>query len=272
MKRSLVLIGVLVMAMATTGCAITDFEGFAGHQTASESKLWGQEVSFLAGDPAYDGTYSYTVKYDNRNGRDVNMRIYTYRNPVDSSFSQDGVVDRDGDDVQGRSGILGGKFTARYTVTDPAADCQFFDNHIQSHGGAPEPLAALCATTNEEIDKDLDLQTSFTSLGDLINQIWAGAVSGQFTAELTGIRLGGTTVTLSEALPIKSVSNGIRPTRLSVDLTGTAGRELLQSILSNTTHGDPVTVRLNFAGGMAIDLPKGMTMSFNHNAIGSLLQ
>ena len=159
-----------------------------------------------------------------------------------------------------------------WTVTDPAADCQFFANNIQSHGGAPEPLAALCATTNEEIDRDLELQASFSSFGNVIDQIWSGAVSGNFTAELTGVRLGATNVTLSQPLSIGARSNGIRPSRIRVDLTGAAGHELLQTILNNTTDGVPVSLRLNFAGGMAIDLPNGMEVAFNHDALGSLLQ
>lgn len=272
MKRSLAFVGILVLALAASGCAITDYEGHPDHQTAAEAKLWGQEVSFIAGDPAYDGTYSYTVKYDNRGGRDTNLRIYTYRNPVPDSFSRDGLIDRDGDDVQGRSGILGGKFLPQWTVTDPAADCQFFANNIQSHGGAPEPLAALCATVNEEIDKDLELQASFSSFGNLIDQIWSGAVNGGFTAELTGIRLGSTTVNLSAPLSISAKSNGIRPTQISIDLSGSTGHELIQSIINNTSDGVPVPVRLNFAGGMAIDLPNGMKAAFNHDALGSLLQ
>lgn len=271
-KLHLTLLMVALVAFVSTGCAITDYEGHPDHQTAAEAKLWGQEVSFIAGDPAYDGTYAYTVKYDNRGGRDTNLRIYTYRNPVVDSFSRDGLIDRDGDDVQGRSGILGGTFHPRWTVTDPAADCQFFANNIQSHGGAPEPLAALCATVNEEIDKDLELQASFASFGDLINQIWSGAVNGGFTAELTGIRLGGTTVALSSPLSISAKSNGIRPTQIAVDLSGSSGHELIQAILNNTTDGAPVTVRLNFAGGMAIDLPNGTKAAFNHDALGSLLQ
>jgi len=274
MKRSTQLLGVLLLALAAitaTGCAITDFEGYPGHQTSAESKLWSQEISFLVGDPAYDGTYAYTVKYNNHNGHDVNMKIFTYRNPVDSSFSRDGQIDRDGDDVQGRAGILGGKFLPQWTVTDPATDCQFFANNIQSQGGSPAPLLALCATINEEIDKDLELQTSFASLGDMINQIWSGAVSGNFTAELTGVRLGNTNVTLSQPLSIGARSNGVRPTRITVDLTGPAGHELIQSILNNTSDGVPVSLRLNFAGGMAIDLPNGMKVVFNRQALGGLL-
>lgn len=272
MRRNLSFIGIMVLAIAGSGCAITDYDGLPDHQTQAEAKLWGQEVSFITGDPVYDGTYSYTVKYDNRGGRDVNMRIYTYRNPVPNSFSRDGLVDRDGDDVQGSGGILGGKFLPMWTVTDPLADCQFFANRVQSHGGAPEPLASLCATVNEEIDKDLDLQAAFSSFGDLVSQLWSGAVTGGFTTDLTGIRLGSANVTLSQPVTISAVSNGLRPTRISVNLSGPAGRELLQAIVSNTSDGVLVPVRLSFAGGMTVDLPSGTKAAFNHNAIQNLLQ
>ena len=272
MKRSVSFLGAVVMAVVASGCAITDYEGYAGHQTSAEAKLWQQEISFEGFGEDFDGTYSYTVKYDNRNGRDVNMRIYTYRNEVVGSFSRDGQIDRDGDDVQGRSGILGGTYWSWYTVTDPAPDCQFFDNNIQRHHGAPEPMAALCGTVNEEIDKDLELQASFSSIGDVINQIWSGAVNGGFTAELTGVRLGSTTINLSQPISIGSVSNGIRPTRISVDMSGSGGQELIQGILNNTSDGVPVSVRLNFAGGMAIDLPNGMKAAFNHDALANAFQ
>lgn len=271
MKRSLAWTCILVMGMAASGCAITDYEGFTSHQTAAEAKLWGQEISFITGDPAYDGTYSYTVKYDNRKGRDANLKIFTYRNPVVGSFSRDGQIDRDGDDVQGRKGILGGKFLPQWTVTDPAAGCQFYANNIQSHGGAPAPLIALCSTVSEEVDKDLELQASFASVGDVIDQIWSGAIHGGFTAELTGIGLGEADATLSEPVSIGATSNGVRPGRLQVDLTGPGGRELIQAILDNTVDGALVAVRLDFAGGMSIRLPNDTKAAFNHAALWRLL-
>lgn len=272
MKHRMLLIGVLLVAMAGFGCAITDYEGNAGHQTSAEAKLWGSEVSFLTGDPALDGTYAYTVKYDNRNGRDANMKIYTYRNAVVDSFSRDGQIDRDGDDVQGRSGILGGKFKAFWTVTDPAPDCQFFDNNIQKHNGAPTvPPIAFCEIVIEEIDKDLELQASFSSTGDLLGQIWTGALNNGFTAELTGITLGSANVSLSQAVSIEAKANGIRPTQLSIDLSGPSGQALIQSILSNTSDGVPVHVGLSFAGGMSFSLPSQMTVAFDHDALWNLI-
>jgi hypothetical protein len=274
MKQKFFLLAcVAAIAVLGSGCAITDYEGHASHQTSAEAKLFATEISFTGtGDADLDGTYSYTVKYDNRNGRDVNLTIYTYRNPVPSSFSRDGQIDRDGDDVQGRSGILGGKFLPQWTVTDPAPDCQFFANRIQSHGGAPPPAIALCEVVLEEIDKDLELQASFGNVGDLLGQIWSGALDGGFTAELTGVTLGGVEVPLSQALSVNAKANGIRPTQISIDLGSPGGQALVQALLNNTQDGVPTSLGLNFAGGMSINLPNHLKAVFNHGTLGTILQ
>src|SRR5689334_6626571 len=163
LMKHLLSFGFVVFGLVVSGCAITDYEGHAGHQTSSEARLWGYEISFEGtGDAALDGTYSYTVKYNNKTARDTNLKIITYRNPVVGSFSRDGQIDREGDDIQGRGGILGGKFASYWTVTDPAAGCQFDLNRIQSHGGAPPPAILLCDVATEEVDKDLELQASFS--------------------------------------------------------------------------------------------------------------
>lgn len=272
-QKSFLLACAAASAVLGSGCAITDYEGHAGHQTAAEAKLFATEISFTGtGDPNLDGTYAYTVKYDNRAGRDVNLRIYTYRNPVPSSFSRDGQIDRDGDDVQGSSGILGGKFLPQWTATDPLPDCQFDANRIQSHGGAPAPPILLCEVVLEEIDKDLELQASFGSVGDLLGQIWSGALDSGFTAELTGVTLSGVNVPLSQALPVNAKANGIRPTQISVDLGSPGGQALVQAILNNTSDGVPTSLGLNFAGGMSINLPNHLRAVFNHGSLSTILQ
>jgi hypothetical protein len=270
MKQRLLLF--MAMALFAFGCAISDYDGHAGHQTQAEAKLWAAEVSFSGtGDPNLDGTYAYTVKYDNRGGRDNNLKIYTYRNPVVSSFSRDGQIDRDGDDVQGRSGILGGKFQAQWTATDPAPDCQFELNRIQSHGGAPPPPILLCDTAEEEIDKDLELQASFASTGDLLSQIWSGSLNNGFTLELTGLTLNGVNVTLSQPVSIGARANGVRPTQLTIDLAQPGGAGLIQALLDHTPNGVPVSVGLQFAGGMSTNLPSKLKVAFNHDALWNLL-
>lgn len=271
MKR-LLLVGFAAMALVSYGCAITDYEGHSGHQTASEARLWGYEIAFSGtGDAALDGTYSYTVKYNNRTARDTNLRIVSYRNPVVGSFSRDGQVDRDGDDIQGRSGILGGKFAAYWITTDPAAGCQFDLNRIQSLGGAPPPPILLCDTATEEVDKDLELQAAFGSVADLFGQIWSGSLNNGFTLELTGITLGGVNVPLSSPLSINARANGTRPMQFSIDLSQAGGASLIQGILANTSNRVPVSVGLQFDGGMTLDLPSHTTLAFNHDALWNLL-
>jgi hypothetical protein len=271
MRHLGLLLGVLATAILSTGCAITDYDGFAQHQTQAEAKLWGSEISFVLGDPNLDGTYSYTVKYDNRAGRDSNMKIISYRNPVPSSFSRDGQIDRDGDDVQGRSGILGGQFQTIWVAVDPLPDCQFDANITQDKSHGAGPLATLCATVQEEIDKDLDLQASFSSTGDLLSKLWSGAVSGGFTMELTGVKLGGVNVPLAQPVSIGARSNGLRPMQLTVDLTQPNGKALLQAIVDHTADGVPVSLGLNFVGGMAVDMPGQIRFAFHHAALRRLL-
>lgn len=199
------------------------------------------------------------------------MKIYTYRNPVDSSFSRDGQIDRDGDDVQGRSGILGGKFLPQWTATDPLPDCQFDLNRIQSHGNAPAPPILFCDTVEEEIDRDLELQASFASTADLLSQIWSGSLNNGFTLQLTGLTLGGVNVPLSQPFSIGARANGLRPTQFRIDLSQPGAAGLIQAILNNTTSGVPVTVGLRFSGGMSVDLPSHIKIGFNHATLGNLL-
>jgi len=270
-QKLLLVLGVMALALATTGCAISDYDGWAQHQTQAEAKLWGTEISFILGDPNLDGTYAYTAKYDNRAGRDPNMKIISYRNPIPGSFSRDGQIDRDGDDVQGSAGILGGKFATEWVAVDRAPDCQFEANIVQDHSHGAGPLATLCDTVEEEVDKDLDLQADFASTGDLLSKIWSGAVTGGFTAEMTGVTLNGTTYPLSQVLSIDARSNGTRPTRISVDLTKPGGKALLQSFLDHTVDGVPVSVGFRFSGGMALDLPSRIKVVFHHDTISNLL-
>ena len=53
MKRSSLILGLAAMAMMTAGCAITDYDGVAGHQTSSDAKLWGSEIAFIEDPDGY---------------------------------------------------------------------------------------------------------------------------------------------------------------------------------------------------------------------------
>lgn len=256
------------MAVFAIGCAITDYDGWTGHTTQSEAKLWGSEVAFQGFGGDYDGTYSYTVKY----APGSPVTINSYKNPVVGSFSRDGQIDRDGDDVQGRGGILGGKFNKWWVAVDRVpGSCEFFTN-ITFDKSALGPGVASCNAASEEIDKDLDLQEAFASVGDLFAQIWSGAIGKSFTLQLSSVQINGTSIPLSNALTLNVRQNGVRPTNVSFDLSSPGGQDLIKALLNNTPNKSPVTVGFGFAGGMAFGVPTSMTLAFNHAALQSAVK
>lgn len=275
LKKAALSAAIGAMTVVAIGCALTDYGGFPGHTTQSEAKLWGKEVAFSGFGGDFDGTYSYTAKY--ANGYPVT--INSYRNAVVGAFSRDGIVDRDGDDIQGRGGSLtafpatpAGKFLKQWVAVDGAAGCQFFSN-ITFDKSALGPGIALCNNgANEEVDKDLDIQDAFASMGDLISRIWSGAVAQSFTVQLTSVTVNGTTVPLSTGVSASVTHNGLRPINMAVDLSSPGGQELLRALLSNTADKQPVTLGVGFAGGMSFTLPASTTVAFNHAALRAALK
>src|SRR2546425_12771400 len=51
------------VAVFAVGSAITDYDGWSGHQTASKAKLWGSEVAFLGFCGDANGAHYFPVKY-----------------------------------------------------------------------------------------------------------------------------------------------------------------------------------------------------------------
>ena len=275
---TLVLGGMFTFAF---GCAITDHSGWAEHKTEAEAKFWGSEISFSGFGDDFDGTYSYTGKYDNRGGVQGKVTITTYRNLVVSAFSRDGIVDRDGDEIQGHQGSLtsvpatpAGQFFPAYVAVDETGGgtCEFFDNIKQDFVKAGGPGAALCQTTVEEVDRDFSLQDAFASLDELFSLIWSGGLSSSFTLDVTSVTLNGTSIPLATPLAISTSHNGLRPINFTIDFASPGGQELIQALLDNTVHGEAVTLGLGFDGGMSINLPVGRTLAFNPDALAGALQ
>jgi len=256
------------MAVFAVGCAITDYDGWASHMTQSEAKLWGSEVAFSGFGGDYDGTYSYTVKY----APGSPVTINSYKNPVVGSFSRDGIIDRDGDDIQGRSGILGGKYNKWWVAVDRIpGSCEFFTN-ITFDKSALGPGIASCNQASEEIDKDFELQDAFASVGDLFAQIWSGALGKSFTVQMTSVTVNGTAIPLANALTINLRQNGIRPMQAAFDLSSPGGQDLIRALLNNTPDKQPVTAGFGFSGGMAFGVPTSLTLAFNHAALQAALK
>lgn len=57
----------------------------------------------------------------------------------------------------------------------------------------------------------------------------------------------------------------------AIDLSQAGGASLIQGILANTSNRVPVSVGLQFDGGMTLDLPSHTTLAFNHDALWNLL-
>ncbi len=274
-RKAALPLGVVLMATFAVGCAITDYSGWAGHQSQSEAKLWGKDVGFGGFGSDVDGTYNYTVKYDNRAGQGK-VTINSYRNPVLGAFSRDGIVDRDGDDIQGRSGSLtavpatpAGKYNKQFVAVDPTggSSCEFFNN-ITFDKSAGGPQLALCIFgASEEVDKDLSLQEAFSSIGDLASQIWSGALGSTFSVALTSITVNGTPITLTNAFTMNVGRNSLRPINLAMDFSSPGGQEVLRALLNNTAHRTPATLSFGFDGGMTFALPGNLTAAFDHDAL-----
>jgi hypothetical protein len=301
----------LVSAIVAVTLGCSDYRGWLGHQTESEARLWGSEISVIFGDPNQDGTFSHTVKYDFRGYRAVPplaqcpgpdpaavctypdaISLITYRNPTVGAFSRDGCVDRDGDEIQGRPGVeppfrcdlaqpSATKFAARWRFIDRNLGCQFFANYDQTFGPPPKtpPLAAVCSNTpSEEVDKDLSLQGSassnlkeaFSSLDDLFNKIWSGALAPSFTAEVVQVTVNGNAVAIAP-MSIAFTRNSLRPINYTFDLTTPGAKDFLRALLANTESGRPATLSLHFDGGMTFNFPSSMILTFNHSEIQKLL-
>jgi hypothetical protein len=283
-----------VMVAISVGCAITDYRGQLGHMTESEARLWGSEIAFSGAGPALDGTYSYTVKYDFRGapGPTVpatypdEIKIHTYRNEVFAAFSRDGCSDRDGDEIQGRAGdlaggcdvtVAAGKFMNKWRYGDANFGCQFQANHEQTWGQPRVlPVILLCNNApSEEVDKDLSLQgsgaESFSSLDDLMGQIWSGAVGGTFTANVTSVSFNGVDVPLDAAFALSVARSDIRPLNVAVDVSSPGGQALLRAILANTADETIVRLGFGFEGGMRISQPSVLNIAFDHDEVAKLI-
>ena len=266
LKIAKMMLAALAMSFLVIGCAISDYDGIPGHKTTGEAKVLTTEVSFSGFGADLDGTYAHTVKYGTGSG----VSIFTYRNATPSSFTREGLINVDGDDVQGMSGIAGGQFNNQWLYIDSNPGVCDFDLNRRPNFANGIPGVELCVTGNlEEIDKDHELNASFTSFGALISDIWSGAVTGSFSVEITGITLDGTSHAVP-AVALNAVSNGLRPTNIALINQPTVPG-LIQTILDNTNHLEPVTLGFTFDGGMTLDLPSQITVAFNHDVLTGLL-
>ncbi len=269
-------IAVLCMFALIVGCAITDWNAYPGHRTTAEAKLYTKEIGWSGtGYAELDGTYAYTVKYDNSDGQFNpllgGVYIYTYRNPVLSSFTRDGQFNEDGDYVQGHSGILGGKYQTQWIAvdTDPAT-CGFFAGNVTFSKTGSLYGTALCFYAGSgyyyaENDRDFEIHGEYADWDALLYQVWNG---GALNPSIVGIRLDGTTRPITPwAIYVKH--NATTP--YSIDFTPQGLRGAIQTILDNTENMVPVQLGVVLAGGLTYDMPHRAKVAFNHDSLRKIL-
>jgi hypothetical protein len=272
MKKSLIQTSLISLGVfVASGCVITDYTGLPFHKTSGEAKLLGTEFAFSGFGDDLDGTYSYTAKYDHTAGFGP-VTLNAYRNPVVSSFSRDYVVNRDGDDIQGRSGDLGGKFLSQFKAVDnDPTTCGFFDN-VTFDKSDQGPQLAVCMDVNEEVDRDLDLQAPVASLDELFGAIWSATLRGNISLEITALRINGNVFEIGDAFSLFGHAGPMRPGNWIIDANQPATAALIGTLLDNTEHNKPVTLGLVFDGGLTFNVPNGTQFAFNHDGLWGILE
>ena len=285
MKMKLRPLGILLaVAVFPLGCAITDYAPWTGHHTSGEAKLVFDEIAFSGFDPRLDGTYAYTVVYDDSNTPAAgypNITINSYHNngfvgTNPPAFDPDGLADRTGVDMQGRYAPYSffppwskdQKWGKIFVSVDSQIGCQFFTNIKQDYSkSAFGPATALCFTAAQEETADIQELEDFSSLDSMISQIWAGTLAKNFTVNVKAISFNGSVYTMTNALSVAMKSTALRPSTMAIDLSGAAGKELLQAVLNSTVDHAPTRLALSFTGGLSLNLPQAWQISFNHAAI-----
>lgn len=268
-------IALLAMFCVIVGCAITDYYPIPGHRTTGESKLSATEIAFSGFYPDLDGTYAYTTKYDATQSNFA-MTIYSYRNPVFASFTRDGLIDEDGDYMQGHGGVLGGKFLTEFIAIDrDPFSCGFFDNITYNKASEPVPTA-LCyyddgsGIFGVEYDRDFEIHAAFANLDEMYRSFWSGATGTPFNLDVTAVRIDGVTrpVTTFPLTLQHQLTGG--PFSVSV-ANGAALQSVIQTILDNTENHVPVALGMVTSGGLSVDMPRPFKVAFDHAALRNLL-
>ena len=266
------------------GCAVSDYNGYLGHETDWEAKLVGLEIAF-SGVGEYTGTYAFTVDYNNSQRLAASdpyapIRIRSYRNPVAGAFTNEAAVLQNGDALKNSAGdvsashnpaIPAGKFSKQWSFLDTAADCQFFDNF---EDGVNLPIIALCynAPQREADYRDRSLNADYPDLDAFINDVLSSAQGTKLPLDITSITINGQTRTLANTLELETVSNGsLHVGKMLADLSTAGGQDFIRTLLDNTDHREAVTLEFSFSGGMHLRMPQALSFSFDHNELAKLL-
>ncbi|WP_444995229.1 hypothetical protein [Aliikangiella sp. IMCC44359] len=264
-----------------SSCAYSDYPGHPGHKTANEAYVpsFGTVISGF-GD-SYDGTYVYSVKYNNRGWQKedfkFNVKISSYRNIVNDSNPHRPNIFPDADGFNKATGFAGGTFYRYWTAYDQdpentGGSANFDTSHPLDADGdwiAPALVVAQKVPVQEVDSVDWDLQSSIKNASQLMKSL---------------ISNGGSLKNLNlsvNAIGFNDHKVSVEPFALGFDISGLglnqitiknqpATKSVMQAILNNTNNLEKVDLTLHFSNGMEFALPNNISVMFNHSVISKL--
>lgn len=269
------------VAFIGVGCGYSDYPGHPAHKTQKEAHLNNLSTVVTGYGAEYDGTYTYTAKYNNLRWQKPNFSfksvIKSYRNIVNNSYPTRPGVFVDGDKMNNARGFSGGKFKKHWVATDTdPVEIGGIDNFDQSapldeDGNWIEPGIVMAIEGPEtEIDAyNIDLQSSVKNASDLLAKLVSnGGSLNEVSMSITDIKFDGRNVSI-EPYTIDMNVSGFSNLELLIKNQENSDA-LLNTIINNTQHLKPVDLTLQFDNGMEFELPSKFKLMFNHDVLSKL--
>jgi len=276
-QKTIIKLFAAVFTLLVASCGYSDYPGHPGHKTHTEAYVPAWNTVISDWDPYWDGTYVYTVDYDHqgwmKKGYQFNVKISSYRNTVQGSYPHRPNVFPSGEGFEGATGFAGGTFGSYWVANDTDANAEGgLDNFDQSQpldsdGNWVEPGLILISTAPEqEVDAyDWDLQSGIKNASKLLSSIIENGGS------VNGLTLGVNAISLdNQKFGIDTFNIGFSSkggqNEILIKNQPTA-KNLINTVINNTTNLKKVDVKFHFENGMEVSLPKGLAIMFNHKAL-----
>ena len=276
-QKTLIKLFAGAFTLLAAGCGYSDYPGHPGHKTHTEAYVPAWSTVISGWDADWDGTYVYTVEYDNQTWMKKNyqfdVQIKSYRNTVEGSYPFRRNVFPSGAGFEGATGFSGGVFESYWIANDTDPDNLGFDANfdqsqpLDADGNWIGPGLILGSEAPEqEIDGyDWDLQSGIQNASALLGSIIAngGSING-LSLGVNAISLNGQKHTV-DIFNVGFSRNGGQNEILIKNQP--SAKMLINTILDNTENMKKVKMVLHFDNGMDVATPKGLAVSFNHKAL-----
>lgn len=274
-------VAALSLSLIVAGCGYSDYPGHPGHKTQNEAYVPSLSTVITGFGDEYDGTYVYSVKYNNRGWQNenfnFNVKITSYKNVVTDSYPHRPNIFPDADDFNKATGFAGGDFSRYWIAEDKDPDVVGgLDNFIQTQpldgdGNWIEPGLILSIDVPEqEVDRvDWDLQSNVTNASEILsNLISNNGKLSNLQLTVNGLEINGRHFKVDD-FELGVSSNDIGLGQVSIKKQKSISN-LVDTIVNNTENLNRVKLKLHFTNGMAIALPKSISIMFNHSVLKKL--